>query len=128
MNDGIIEEADDMGLEDEKMSEIERKVEMFNTITSDMADLFERKNKDYGDSFGLTFDEYGMDAYLIRVTDKINRLKSISDKGNLEVTDESVEDTIKDIAVYSILTLIEMKIKRWEDSVSNFGGEEDGNE
>ena len=82
----------------------------FKEIANEIAEILEKKNSDYGDSFSKTVDEYGLTAYLLRVSDKISRVKSLNKK-NCEhlVVDESIEDTIKDIAGYSILMLNYLK-------------------
>lgn len=102
-----------------KMNETERKIEMFKEITEDMVETFSKMNRDYGNSFGKTHKEYGMKAYLVRVTDKLNRLKSLSERseGPL-VEDEGVENMLLDIATYSVMELIELKIDSWISTVS----------
>ena len=52
----------------------------FSDITKDMTKLYERKNKDYGNSFDKTLNEFGIVAGLIRLNDKMNRVKSIYNK------------------------------------------------
>jgi predicted SpoU family rRNA methylase len=74
-------------------------------ISNEIAELLEKKNRDYGNSFDKTIAEYGITAYLLRIEDKISRLKSITKNKEVLVTDESMEDTIRDIAGYSILML-----------------------
>ena len=69
----------------------------------EVAELVEKKNRDYGNSFDKTLDEYGDTAYFLRIEDKISRLKSLSKKA-AEV-DESIEDTLKDIAGYTLLMI-----------------------
>ncbi len=75
-------------------------------ICSDLTALYERKNHDYGDSFGKGFTEYGMTMPCIRLEDKLNRLKSLL-KSGAQVKDESIDDTLMDLANYAIMTLIE---------------------
>jgi len=69
----------------------------FEEITNEIADMLEKKNNDYGDS-NLT--KYGMFGIIVRLSDKLARLENLQNK-NAEV-DESVEDTLKDIAGYAI--------------------------
>ena len=75
--------------------------------------LYERKNRDYGDSFGKGYGEYGMTMPVIRLEDKLNRLKSLL-KSAAQVKDESIEDTLMDLANYAIMTLIERNILKGE--------------
>ena len=73
-------------------------------IAVEVAELVEKKNKDYGNSFDKTLAEYGDTAYFLRVEDKLSRLKSLSKK-EASVADESVEDTLKDIIGYTLLMI-----------------------
>lgn len=77
----------------------------FSDITKDMTELYERKNKDYGNSFDKTLNEFGIVAGLIRLNDKMNRVKSIYNK-DVSVKDESLEDTLIDLANYAVMTLM----------------------
>ena len=70
-----------------------------------MANLYEKKNADYGNSFDKSCNEFGITAALVRMNDKFNRIKSLTKNDNL-VKDESIEDTLIDLANYSIMTLI----------------------
>lgn len=85
------------------------KVEMHKEICDGLNNLYERKNKDYGDSFGKSFNEYGMTMSCIRLEDKLNRLKALTKPGAIQqVQDESIRDTLLDLANYSIMTVIEL--------------------
>ncbi len=71
--------------------------------------IYERKNHDYGDSFHETFIEEGMAMARIRLSDKLNRFKALSRNGNQQVADESLRDTLLDLANYAIMTVMEME-------------------
>lgn len=75
----------------------------FESICCELIALHKRKNKDYGDSFAKTMDTFGITALCIRLHDKLNRLISITNNGKREVKDESVEDTLMDLASYAIM-------------------------
>lgn len=83
-------------------------VEMFKNITTEMLKIYEAKNTDYGSSVHDTYEDFGIVAYLVRMQDKMNRLKQLS-KSKAKVLDEKIEDTLIDLANYSILALIELK-------------------
>ena len=88
---------------------MKNKVEMHKEICDGLNNLYERKNKDYGDSFGKSFNEYGMTMSCIRLEDKLNRLKVLTKPGVIQqVQDESIRDTLLDLANYSIMTVIEL--------------------
>ena len=90
------------------MTKVERHEQVCRFLTS----LYEKKNADYGDSFGKSFQEYGMTMPCIRLEDKLNRLKSLTKPDVVQnVYDESIEDTLFDLANYAIMTIIEMNIR-----------------
>lgn len=90
----------------------ENKVKEFVSICGEMAELYDAKNWDYGDSFGKSFEEWGMPMACIRLTDKLNRLCALTKSGEQRVQDESIEDTLRDLANYSIMTLIELERRK----------------
>lgn len=70
-----------------------------------MIELQARKNKDYGNAFGKSMDKFGPVVSLIRLGDKMNRLEHLVMNGGMKVKDESVEDTLVDLAAYAIMTV-----------------------
>lgn len=92
---------------EEEMRQRERE-RSFKAICDAMLDLYHRKNLDYGNSFGESYKEFGLKAAVIRLGDKYRRLKSLEQRENL-VENESIEDTLIDMANYAIMTLVEMK-------------------
>lgn len=83
------------------------KVEKHAQICMKLNELYARKNADYGDSFGKSFTEYGLTMACIRLEDKLNRIKALT-KQKAQVSDESIVDTLMDLANYSIMTLVEL--------------------
>lgn len=77
-------------------------------ICNELNSLYERKNRDYGDSFHKTYLEEGMAMARIRLTDKLERFKKLTREGGQEVKDESIRDTLIDMANYAIMTAMEM--------------------
>lgn len=84
-------------------------VDRFKQITDEMVKLYERKNSDYGSSIHDTYMKYGAVAYLVRMEDKINRIRNIVLSGNQKVEDEKIHDSLVDLANYSILMLLELE-------------------
>ena len=82
----------------------------FKQKANGLTELYERKNADYGNSFSKTFEEFGMTSTIVRLSDKVERLKTLSKK-EAQVKDESIQDTVMDIAVYAMLTLMELMNK-----------------
>lgn len=85
------------------------KISKHNEICKSLNELYAKKNHDYGDSFGETFKKLGIISAVTRITDKVNRLQSLCTKEQQLVKDEKIEDTLMDLANYSILTLIELE-------------------
>ena len=96
-------------------------VKSFKGITSKMAETYEKKNHDYGNSFDKSLDKFGLIASVVRLGDKMNRIESLTRKtvqnpeypsvsvkdANL-VKDESIRDTLLDMANYAIMTVMWM--------------------
>ena len=78
-------------------------IEDFSALLETMKLMYIAKNHDYGNSFEKSCDEYGITAALVRIEDKLNRLKSLRDK-DPKVTNESIKDTLIDMANYCIMT------------------------
>ena len=57
--------------------------------------------------------EYGLIMPVIRLEDKFNRFKKLAlNNGEAKVKDESIEDTLLDMANYALMTVIEMRNKK----------------
>jgi glutaredoxin 2 len=74
----------------------------FDTVTKALRNTYERKNKDYGNSFEESLDEFGLTAFAVRADDKMRRIKQLVNN-EPHVKDEAIEDTIHDLANYSIM-------------------------
>lgn len=84
---------------------LEENVQRFMDITTNMAKTYAAKNHDYGNSFEQSCNKFGIIAAIVRMGDKMNRLESLAVK-KAEVKDESIKDTLLDLATYSIMTLM----------------------
>jgi len=96
-----------------------KKVARHQAVCDELNQLYERKNHDYGDSFHQTFIEEGMAMPRIRLGDKFSRFKTLTrfscaDGEQQKVTDESVRDTLLDLANYAIMTVLEMDEAQFE--------------
>lgn len=88
---------------------MEGKIARHKAICDEINCLYERKNHDYGDSFHVTFVEEGLAMPRIRLGDKLSRFKALSRSGGQKVTDESIRDTLIDLANYAIMTVLEIE-------------------
>ena len=77
----------------------------FLEYTNHLADVLNQKNLAYGDSFSKSLDEDGLLVLKIRLGDKFNRISSLIKRDELKENDESLENTLLDLAGYSILGL-----------------------
>ena len=99
------------------------KVERHMDICKGLNEIYEQKNHDYGDSFHDTFVDEGMAMARIRLSDKLNRFKKLSREGSEQkVNDESIRDTLLDLANYAIMTVMEMDIQTEEDEKTRLKG------
>lgn len=96
-------------LDNNLTEEQQRKIFQHQSICSAIHDLYITKNLDYGDSVSETYNKYGMISFIVRMEDKLNRVYSITQKGDQKVIDESLEDTLLDLANYAILAAIELR-------------------
>ena len=86
------------------------KTDNHKQICESIHEMYKSKNADYGDSFSDMFAEYGIITALARIGDKYNRIKNIYKKENrIHVKDESVKDTLLDMANYCIMTVMELE-------------------
>ena len=83
-------------------------VQQFMDITTNMAKTYAAKNHDYGNSFEESLDEFGLVASVVRLGDKMNRIKSLIKK-EAQVKDEPIKDTLLAMANYAIMTVMWMK-------------------
>jgi hypothetical protein len=69
--------------------------------------VMEAKNQDYGadsDPF-RNFRSFGQLGILVRLSDKMSRLRTFVERGDLKVSDESISDTALDAINYVVLLL-----------------------
>ena len=88
------------------MTKTERHLQLCKILN----EVYNRKNHDYGDSFHQTFLEEGFAMARIRLTDKLNRFKALTRTNEKQkVTDESIQDTLMDLANYALMTILEIR-------------------
>ena len=90
-----------------------KRVAMHWQICSRLTKIYRDKNSDYGDSFVKVRKEFP-NAILIRLSDKLNRLKTLYSGKEQMVQDESIIDTLLDLANYCIMEIIEMEMPKEE--------------
>lgn len=83
--------------------------EKFRQIAEEISSLYEMKDKAYGSSFSQTYDKLGIISAVTRISDKYNRLCNLATNKDIDNLGESIEDTLKDMAAYCIMTLMEIR-------------------
>ena len=87
-------------------------------ICDELYETYKKKNADYGNSFEISLDKHGLIAAIVRMDDKMNRVINLYKADERMVEDESVRDTLMDLANYAIMSVM------WLDNKS--GKESDG--
>ena len=86
------------------MSNLEQHMSLCNILNR----VYERKNHDYGDSFSKTYKELGLISAVTQIMHKYNRLVALSKGATQQVREESIRDTLLDMANYCIMTVMEI--------------------
>lgn len=85
------------------------RVDQFRQIAEEITALYEMKDRAYGSSFNQTYEKLGIISAVTRISDKYNRLCNLAVNKDIDNLGESIEDTLKDMAAYCIMTIIAMK-------------------
>ena len=83
----------------------------FESVLDEMKKLHAKKDKDHGSAFHKSFEEFGVTAGVVRLNDKMERVKSLVKNGKAEVKDESLLDSLEDLACYAVMLYVELKNK-----------------
>lgn len=95
------------------------RVEIHGKLCDGLKDLYSRKNADYGDSFAKIRRDHP-DAICVRLGDKFHRLEMLLKQGYAaKVADESIEDTLTDLANYALMELTERAMDKQEETSQN---------
>lgn len=83
-------------------------VKQHESLLRQIHDTYIKKNHDYGDSFSRSFKKYGLVAAMVRMEDKWNRLDNMASGAEQKVADETIRDTLLDLAGYCVMTIMEL--------------------
>lgn len=104
----------------------------FHELLTTIAELHDKKQHDYGAdedifaNFRLS-ELSGVPAWqgsVIRMGDKYSRISNFIKKGEFKFKEESIKDTLMDMAVYSLITMILFE-EAEGDEAEAYGGRED---
>ena len=66
---------------------------------------YEQKNAAYGYAAHISYDEFGKESYIIRLYDKVRRLKTLREHPEIPKADESIADTLGDAMTYCLMAI-----------------------
>lgn len=84
-------------------------VSQFRSITQSLVALYKEKNEDYGNSFERRVLKYGLSAALTHISEKFDRIESLIMKGGENPNFESLNDSLVDLANFSIMTIMALR-------------------
>lgn len=85
-------------------------------VCGELNATYEKKNADYGDSFAQSLDKHGLIAAIVRMDDKMNRVINLYKADERLVEDESIRDTLMDLANYAIMSVMWLDTESCEES------------
>lgn len=91
------------------------KYEIHAKICEELTQIYYNKNQDYGDSFAIVRAKVP-DAIRVRLWDKMLRLDNLLSGKDALVQSETIEDTLKDMANYCLMELIERQLEKEKDN------------
>lgn len=91
-------------------------ISAFEDVANEVLDTFKAKNSDYGNSAHETYKMFGDMSYAIRLNDKLSRFQALIRPGyEARVKDESIEDTLKDLATYALMAVVDRRLVKDKD-------------
>lgn len=96
-------------------------VQRFGRIQVELCDTFKSKNADYGNSFSQLYQEFGDNGIItaaVQISHKYHRFMNLA-KGTPTKVNESLRDTLLDLANYCILTVMELDKAKEKADASN---------
>lgn len=83
------------------MQSVDARCRQLERVQTEARDLFRAKNTDYGDAFS----ECGVVGVIVRIADKLARMRSVTTRGITLVNDEKLRDTLLDLHNYSAMAI-----------------------
>lgn len=90
------------------MYKSEQLIQEHKEVCKKLIEIYAQKNRAYGNSFGDTYADLGIISAVTRISDKFNRLKTLAKDKDISQGDESIADTLLDLANYAIMTYMEV--------------------
>lgn len=99
--------------QEEVSREIDKKKE-YQDVVTELYHLYVEKNEEYGDSVGHMYDKSGLTPLLYQIQHKLSRAITVAEKDNIKF--ESLEDTLRDLACYAVISYMEYKLHNRENN------------
>lgn len=80
-----------------------------HALCEQIHDTYIKKNQAYGNSFSETYQKLGIISAVTRITDKYNRLVNLALHPEVDENDESITDSLADLANYCLMTIMELE-------------------
>ena len=90
------------------MYKSEQLIQEHKEVCEKLNEIYTQKNRAYGNGFGETYADLGIISAVTRMSDKFNRLKTLAKNADISQGDESIADTLLDLANYAIMTYMEV--------------------
>ena len=91
------------------------KYEIHAKLCEELTQIYYNKNQYYGDSFAIVRAKVP-DAIRVRLWDKMLRLDNLLSGADALVQSETIEDTLKDMANYCLMELIERQLEKEKEN------------
>ena len=88
------------------------KLELMASLLDRELSIYELKNQKYGNSFDLSVKKYGLISALTRMSDKWNRIENLILTHDNGTDDESLKDSLMDLANYCNMTVLILDAER----------------
>ena len=92
-------------------------VDLHYKLALSLNQTYIEKNADYGDAFDKSLDNHGLTAAIVRMEDKMGRFSNLAGRPASMQVEESLEDTLLDLANYAIMTVMWLKTSDKPDTV-----------
>ena len=98
--------------------------EQYGVIAEILLSQYIQKNDAYGNNMSKNFKKYGSLVYVLRISDKLNRLETLQNNPEISSADESILDTIGDAITYCMMCVGDIAasfVTKDMDSTINYG-------
>lgn len=77
----------------------------YKIVLEKLMSQYEQKNAAYGYAAHISYDKFGKESYIIRLYDKVRRLKTLREHPEIPKADESIADTLGDAMTYCLMAI-----------------------